>query len=177
MNIPKDVYEYLTNFADDKTILNMLSVNKTFSDEKFFQRVLQRKYPLLIEFKNGTWKQFYLRMSYYIAKLEEEFEIPYIPTKGYNPKEFYEEYKNRKDIFNSAMRYAAYGGNIKIVKLMIEKGATDFDTAMKYAAQGGHMDIVKLMIEKGADDFTQAMKSAAKRGHVNIINYLKQFVK
>jgi len=51
MNIPKDVYEYLTNFGDDKTIVNMLSVNKTFRNEEFFKRVLERKYPMLISFK------------------------------------------------------------------------------------------------------------------------------
>jgi len=33
MNIPKDVYEYLTNFTHDKTIVNMLSVNKNFRNE------------------------------------------------------------------------------------------------------------------------------------------------
>ena len=46
--LPTDVYEYLANFADDRTILNMLSVNKKFNDEKFFKRVIQRKYPLLL---------------------------------------------------------------------------------------------------------------------------------
>jgi len=66
MNIPKDVYEYMTKFADDKNIVNMLSVNKTFRNEEFFKRVLERKYPLLIPFKkeNKTWKDFYLEMCY-----------------------------------------------------------------------------------------------------------------
>ena len=67
----KDVYEYLTNFADDKTILNMLSVNTKFSDDSFFKRVFERKYPLLMKFKKDeTWRQFFIKMIYYIAKLE-----------------------------------------------------------------------------------------------------------
>jgi len=41
-----------------------------------------------------------------------------------------------------AMTSAAYGGHMDIVKLMIEKGATDFNQAMRLAAEGGHMDIV-----------------------------------
>jgi len=58
MNIPKDVYEHMTKFADDKTIVNMLSVNKSFRNEEFFKRILERKYPLLIIFKgkNQSWK-------------------------------------------------------------------------------------------------------------------------
>lgn len=34
MEIPKDLYDYLTNFADDKTILQMISVNKKYNDRK-----------------------------------------------------------------------------------------------------------------------------------------------
>jgi len=96
MNIPKDVYEYLTNFGDDKTIVNMLSVNKTFRNEDFFKRVLERKYPLLIKIKgeNQSWKEFYLEMVYYLSKLEENYGIPYIPNKDYNPKKFYKNYKD-----------------------------------------------------------------------------------
>jgi hypothetical protein len=39
------------------------------------------------------------------------------------------------------------------------------------------MEIVKLMIEKGATDFDSVVRFAARGGHVNILNYLKQFVK
>jgi len=62
---------------------------------------IERKYPLLIEFKwkNQTWKEFYLEMVYYLSKLEEKFGIPYIPTKDYNPKKFYKKYKDSKNIY------------------------------------------------------------------------------
>jgi ankyrin repeat protein len=172
MNIPKDIYEYLMNFVNDKTIINMLSVNKDFRDEKFFERVLRRKYPLLIEFKNGTWKELFLRMAYYIANLEEEFGIPYIPTKGYNPEKFYKNNKDGRLIFNSAMYEAAKGGHMEIVKFMIEKGGKDFDWTMTNAARGGHMEIVKLMIEKGATDFNWAISYAAEGGHMEIVKFM-----
>ena len=76
MNIPKDIYEYLAGFADDRTIIDMLSVNKKFNDPIFFQRIFNRKYPLLMDLKpnNQDWKTFYLTMVKYIAKL------------GYKPK-------------------------------------------------------------------------------------------
>lgn len=30
-----DIYEYITNFTDERTTVNMLSVNKKFYDEKY----------------------------------------------------------------------------------------------------------------------------------------------
>ena len=39
MNLTKDTYEYLLNFAEDRDIINMLSVNKKFRDEEFFERI------------------------------------------------------------------------------------------------------------------------------------------
>jgi Ankyrin repeats (3 copies) len=167
----------LARNMDDKTLLSTCNSDKYFnskicSDDAFWKRRLDEKYPLLIEFKKETWKQFYLRMSYYIAKLEEEFEIPYIPTKGYNPENFYKENKNNFTIFNYAMNKAAFGGHIKIVKLLIEKGATDFNTAMIFAALGGHMKIVKLLIEKGATEFVRTMTYAARGGYIEIVKLM-----
>ena len=94
MNLTKDTYEYLTNFADDRDIVKMLSVNKQFADPTFFERIFKRKYPLLIKFKeeNETWKYFYLRMVKSIAKLQEEYHIPYIANPDFNPETFYKSY-------------------------------------------------------------------------------------
>ena len=58
MNISDpNIYEYITNFADDRTIISMLSVNKKFRDENLFKRIIQRRYPLLIEFKQPDYKK------------------------------------------------------------------------------------------------------------------------
>jgi Ankyrin repeats (3 copies) len=167
----------LARKMDDETLLTFCKTDKYFnskicSDDNFWKRRMNEKYPFLIDFKKGTWKQFYLKMSYYIAKLEEGFGIPYIPSKGYNPEIFYKEYRNRKYIFNDAMIYAAKGGHMEIVKLMIEKGATNFDWAIKYAAKGGHMEIVKLMIEKSATYFNAGMAYAAEGGQMEIIKLM-----
>jgi Ankyrin repeats (3 copies) len=171
----------LARNMDDKTLLSFCKTDKYFNlkicnDDGFWKRRMEEKYPLLIDFKEKkeTWKQFYIKMTYYISKLEEEFEIPYVPTKGYNPEEFYTVHKNIKNIFGIAMIWAAEGGHMEIVKLMIEKGGTSFEIAMQYAAEGGYMEIVKLMIEKGATDFDTAMKYAAEGGHMEIYNYLKR---
>jgi Ankyrin repeats (3 copies) len=168
----------LARNMDDKTLLSTCNSDKYFnskicSDGNFWKRRMNEKYPLLVGFKKEeTWKQFYLRMSYYIAKLEEEFGIPYISTKGYNPEEFYKRNKDKRYIFNKAMYYAARGGHMEIVKLMIEKGVTDFNSGMRNAAEGGHMEIVKFLIEKGATGFSGAMAYAAKGGHMEIVKFM-----
>jgi Ankyrin repeats (3 copies) len=168
----------LASNMDDKTLLSLSDSCEYFNskickDNTFWQRRLNEKYPLLSEIKEEEeiWKEFYLKMTYYISKLGI-LGIPYIPTKGYNPEEFYKNYKNNKYIFDEAMFYAAYEGNIEIVKLMIEKGATDFDWAILEAAEGGHMEIVKLMIENGATDFNTAMINAAEGGYMEIVKLM-----
>jgi Ankyrin repeats (3 copies) len=167
----------LARNMEDKTLLTFCKTDKYFNskicnDDNFWKRRLDEKYPLLVEFKKETWKQFYLKMSYYIAKLEEEFGIPYIPTKEYNPEKFYKNYKDDEYIFDWAMDEAAEGGHMEIVKLMIEKGATTFIDAMSKAAKGGHMEIVKLMIEKGATNFSIAMYYASGEGNMEIVKLM-----
>ena len=87
----KDIYEYIVNLAEDRDVINMLSVNRKFNDDSYFKKILEKRYPLLLEFKNEheTYKQFYLRMIKYVAKLWEEFKIPYVAEKGFNPERRY----------------------------------------------------------------------------------------
>ena len=100
MEIPKDLYLYLINFADDKTILNMLSVNKKYNNDIFFKTIIERRYPYLINFKRDeTWKSFYLRLIHYISKLEEKYnyivdsEIIIDPETIYTLYEKHQEYQ------------------------------------------------------------------------------------
>tara|TARA_R110001599_G_scaffold5250_1_gene26379 strand:+ start:43 stop:666 length:624 start_codon:yes stop_codon:yes gene_type:complete len=168
----KDTYEYLTNFADDRTILNMLSVNKKFRDEQFFKRVMDRKYPFLIQFKpeRESMKDLFIRMTYYISKLEEESGIPYINSEYYNPKILYSH--RPKDRYDYALLYASHVGDMNLIKLLISKGAKDFSNAMTDAADGGHIDIVKFFMTKGARSFTISMAKAAYSGHLDIVKLM-----
>ena len=200
MELPKDVYEYLTNFADDRDILNMLSVNRQFNfDDEIFRRVMQRKYPLLIRYRNEneTWKSLFIRMVYYLSELKEKYGIPYIPTDGCDPKKIL---KNNDRIYEEALFCAAAGGHLDLVKLFIEKGARNFSFASymagKYgkkniidylfqknknlivsmfngAAAGGQIDLLKYLIEKGdVNNFTTATAYAAQNGQLNAVKFL-----
>ena len=61
---------------------------------------------------------------------------------------------------DSAMRRAARGGRMDIVKLCKKRGVTDFDGAMWRAAYRGHFDIAELCEEWGATDFHEVMYEA-----------------
>ena len=206
MNIAdKDVYEYMINFADDKTILNMLSVNRKFRDEEFFERIMIRRYPLLIEFrKEGeTWKHLFIRMVHILATLQETYQLPYIATKGCNP----ERLLKSKDIYKDAAACAAAGDHVEILKYLIEKkGVKIFDsTELTKAAKHGSFKVMDYLLKfhRHPLDLEYAVGSAIfwsnlpslkflqKKGHIltsvdleyaeqvsnqEVIDYIKQFV-
>ena len=95
MDLTKDTYEYLLNFADDREVLHMLSVNKKFRNEELFEKIVKRRYPLVSRFKKDkSWKEFYIQTIYYLSKLKEKFEIPYIPTLDFEPEVIYKSAKS-----------------------------------------------------------------------------------
>jgi hypothetical protein len=192
MNLTKDTYEYILNFADDKEIINMLLVNKKFAgklnDEGFFKQLVEKRYPLLVEFKNEheSWKHFYLRMIKYIYLLKEKYGIPYLRIEHYNPEQFYNKHDANAGIL---ILYRA-------IKLILENGKHSdileelLDRFIKEA--GGEAGIsvrlslndffnnieaddlrnVIILINKGADDFDTLLSTATFFGHFDIIRFV-----
>ncbi len=172
MNLTKDTYEYILNFADDREILNMLSVNKKFRNEELFEKVLKRKYPELLQYKKDeSFQDFFIKMIFYISYLKEKYGIPYF---GMDPKYLYDLSKkyNSLPFYNLIAEAASRRGNLNIVKAIIDKGVRIFDNALYSAVRGGHLNIVKYFIEKGENDYLEIGKIAASKGHKNIIDYL-----
>lgn len=162
MFLSGDTYIHLTNFVDDKTVLNMLSVNKKFHKQSLFKNAIKRRYSYLIAFKaeEESWKNLYIRMVYCLAKLFEKFEIPYISTESYNPEELYITYKTfvantLKAGFNKS--YRVFKAETKI--FMIQE-------ATKYAVTGANLDIVKYFIETKGANLQIALENAI--GHWEI---------
>lgn len=152
-------------------------------------RIFQRRYPYLavLKDKHISWKQFYIDMIYYMSKIKEKFDIDYIANKYYNPKAFYLRYKqylidslrvdvisNISDIkhrvklfvMNQALFYAARGKDLKLIDLLIMKGATDLNDAVEFALIEiedtsndypfiewipFHLETIQHLIDKGAD--------------------------
>ena len=169
----KDVYEYILNLADDKTTINMIRANpKVFDNERFYEKVMRKRYPFLIEFRNEneTWKALYLRMVYVLAKLEEDYKIPYIPTEGCNPERIL-TFAASGEGYNSALSCAAAGGNIPLIDYFLEKGATNLDIALASAGRYSNLNTVKYLISKGAKVRGFLLQSAALEGKIDTMKF------
>ena len=81
--------EILLNIQDDKDLLKACSVNKyvynEVCDDMFFRNRLARTYPDTLKYKDEDmkWKDYFLRVIYYVAKIKEDYG--YIYEEG-NPK-------------------------------------------------------------------------------------------
>lgn len=127
----------------------MSSVNKKYHN--LFEIIMKEKYPLLMNFKKEDefWKQFYVKMTYYIAKLKTKYNFPYIPYRRFNPENFY---LNKKYVWISGLKHAAGSGSNHLITYILKTSNNiftdrDFNRAMAEAVQEGHADIVNRIIK------------------------------
>ena len=169
----KDVYEYISNFADDKTVINMIRANpKLFDNEKFYEKMMRKRYYLLIDFRkeNETWKELYLRMVYALAKLQEKYQIPYIPTKGCNPETILRS-STAAGVYRKALSCAAAGGNIPLIDYLLKKGATGLIEAVNSAGEYSDLNTVKYLMGRRAEITSSFLQSAIFGGKNDAIKF------
>ena len=192
MNLTKDAYEYILNFADDKEIINMLLVNKKFagklSDDKFFEQVVKRRYPLLVEFKDKqeSWKYFYLRMIKYIYLLKEKYGIPYLKIEKYNPEQFFKKNDANGGIlilYSAIKLILEYGGNSDILEDLLDRFIQESSSFSAKSIKASLNDFfnnveaddlrnVTILINKGADDFDTLLSTVTFFDHFDIIQFV-----
>ena len=161
MNLTKDTYEYILNFADDRTILNMLSVNKKFRDEALFERIVKSRYPLLSKYIHyNTWTNYYVEIVYYLSKLQEEFDFPYIKTAEFRPQNLYERFKkdpNPMTIIIVGLNLANKSSEIEKIKYFLDRAKKELGDdfyefsvhqTIKDAAKQNRLEIVKSLLEE-----------------------------
>jgi hypothetical protein len=162
---------------EPKALLTFCQTDKKFNEkvcknDNFWREKLRKDYPLLEKFnyKKDAWKKFYLKMIYYISKLEEDFGVPYFPLKNYSPEDLH-LFRGSSNFQNQIMKYAAGVGNIDLIEKMLKQRASELTSAISAAAEEGHLETVKFLIKKGALP-KQAALTASYNGHINIIKYL-----
>lgn len=177
LNDSKDVYEYLTKFGDDKDILTMLKTNKMV-DDNFFKRVLQRKYPGLIilketKYKDETWRLFYINMIYYLSKIKEKYNISYINSKHFDPKELY-EFHDMKKILTELLSYAADIGDKQLIDKFIKEGADLYSAGVLfYPIQNKDKKTLEYLLkEKGSILYADLWYDVGKTEDLDFINFL-----
>lgn len=76
--------------------------------------------------------------------------------------------------YNSALENACKSGQLGIVKLLIGKGNLDLEYLLSLAVTGGNLEMVKLMVERKDMILNEAFIDASLAGHAYIINYLAE---
>jgi ankyrin repeat protein len=167
----KDLDRHLVMYLDDRDVLNMM-LNKDYKnllDENFFHNLLLKKYPLLIRLKKKeeTWKQFYLRQVYYLAKVKELHGIDYIPTPSYFPKRANDETKKG---LNHILFSYSFLNDEKGIKLFLEKGA-DKNSGLMGAVSAKNKKLIEYFISLGANDFNTSVYVASSNNDKELVDY------
>ena len=173
----KDVDREILSKVDDKELLKVCSIDKRFwndvCDDDFLKRRLLSKYPGIEKYKEA-WKDFFLKATFYISKMKEDFEYDY--SEG----DFKKQYNILKDnvTYHYRARAAAREGELPILIYAIKKGNSNIVARYHYmdvAAGKGHLDIVQYLITSGLDlhnKFESTLISAVSKGHLNVVKYL-----
>lgn len=202
----KDLNREILNKIDDTELLKVCQINKRFyydvCDDNYLRRRLS-KYPNIDKYKGReNWKQFFLKVNFYISKLKNFYFI-------YSSGDFIKQYNliNKTDNMNDllvtaaeagelnvviyaskwagmhhwAAKMASKHGHLEIVKYLVEKGVDihdDTEALLFYAADNGHLEIVKYLVEKGADIHVyedEAFRWASRNGYYDIVKYLVEY--
>lgn len=188
----------------DKDLIQTCRLNKylftNVCDDNFFKRKLQLTYPHLLRFYSEkeyiNYKNFYLKIVFYIAKLQEDFNYSYVSG---NPKVPYEIFKeasieivrnNKKHFqvnYQRLLSLAAEKGELDLVKEAVKNGANihvdeeeasihvDEEDALKLASWNGHLEVMKYLVSLGADIHINSeapLKLASGKGYLEIVKYL-----
>ena len=174
----KDTDREILSHLPDRELLMVCTINKRMwnevCDDNFLKRRLTR-YPGISKFKkeNESWKQFFLRVIYYVSKMQDEFNFVY--SEGDFEKQ-YTLLKEAKD--DNLLIRGSEDGELSIVKHALETGAdihTFADFPLIQAIKYNHMDVVKYLLSKGADIEARnhyPLIQAIDRNNFEIVKYL-----
>jgi hypothetical protein len=162
MRLTKDTYLYLTDFLGNKDVINCLSVNKKFRNDKNFENIMRKRYPLLIKSATKNWKYRYIKTVYYISYLTK-LEIPYIHSINFNPKEFFRIYKADRNLgyivhqiihilINSREHYEILEYMLKKFKRLLIMNDFICD-----GVRSGDIKVIKILFQNGANNFHHAL--------------------
>jgi hypothetical protein len=119
---------------DDRTLLEFCQVSKytreLCKNELFWKKRLIRNYGEFNKNRDRTWKQFYLKIIYYLDKYP---------------------------ILDNALYYISIEGikNLDLVKFFLVRGA-NINRGLLGAAVGGHKNLVEFYVNNGATNIFSA---------------------
>lgn len=190
---------------NDRDLINTCNTNRYFRNqvcnELFFLKRLINKYPdtLINKPKNTTYKNWYLKIVFYVAKLKEQFDYDYI---GGNPEVQYEIFKIDSDLdnilyessireeltlfkyalnllpndrMNMTMDMVSANGWLEGVKYLVDRSfdkSNIINLGLIRASMFGQLEVVKYLVEKGANKFEPTLRMAIQNGNLELVKYL-----
>lgn len=175
--LPTDLLPPLFLFFDSRDLLVLLpklkklpSFNTIFNSNIFWRKLWRRDISSFMDIPSNPYET-YREIFDELSILPHKFDrILYLAKRGYDIL-LLPLLSNKYD-YSSAMRGAAEGGHMLIVKSMLSRGADNYDDSMMYAAESGHIDIVELMLQKGANEYDVTMWWAARGGQMKIVELM-----
>ena len=172
--LPRDVYLLMTKYQNDKDVINMLSVNKTYNNSVFFQQIFKQRYPYLVQYKKGreSWKEFYLRMIFYLSYLKEKRDVDYINVPSFDPILLYKKIKENYNIFNYQTEYIGETGDKTLINNFIQKEGEINDNLLQGIARSGNLNLFKhYKIPLEYIDKSDLIMNSVRSGNEDMINY------
>ena len=190
MLIQDDIYEYIIGFVDEEDIMNMLSVNKKFYDEKILIRIMAKRFPFLKNFKKDErWRPFYKKMIFAIIQLKE-IGIFYISHPKFNPYKIFSKQKYdynkflkysieigkknwvfKKDINPTyGLKYSIQARNQEMIYYFLEKG--NFDFVFPEVMETGDRDLIEFFLNEGVTNFNGGLLGAVKSGNIEMVRLM-----
>ena len=198
--LPKDIVLKLMNDMDDRSLFNFCKTNDQKDIEgilycnnvEFWRKRLWERYGEFYP-ENSKWKDFYLKLTYYLNKYGERNAFVYASANGHLDILKYLIYYKKIEpslMNNGSIKYAAENGHLHIIEFLINLGdpkirvASDNNYAIRLASAAGHLNIVKYLMNlpekynvdpSAVDNF--ALKYSAVNGKINVVKYLLKLPK
>ena len=185
----RDVDREIVNNLDDKDLLQMCLVNKTYAervcDDSYFRLRTEKGFPETVPYKDyvrvRSWKNHYLSIIKYIDLLLRDYKYIYLPEDK-SPELLYLARRFVPESFTynkgKAVILASGNGQLPVVKYLTEHGAdvtAEDNEAVRWASENAHLPVVKYLTEHGADvtaEDNRAVIYASEKGHLPIVKYL-----
>jgi hypothetical protein len=151
--LPRDVQIEILRRLDARSLTNYcltsLYGRQLCQDENLWRRWIETQYPLLLRFKNPakSYKNFALAMIYAIGKLQEYFQVPYIPSPNFNPILIwsYGQGFSTKEMLKLVFPYAVETSNSNLVESLINKGITKLSSGYQIAAKNNDTQMINTL--------------------------------
>lgn len=137
---------------DDRTLLEFCQTSKyartLCNNELFWKKRLIRKYGLFNKNEDRTWKEFYLKIIYYLDEYSLGEALYHISIKGLKNLDLIRFFIARGANINQGLFGASKGGDKNLVKFYVDNGATNLLTAYIGARSAGNDEIAEYLAEQ-----------------------------